>query len=225
MDEHPLTQKMTFQVFWDLPSTLSVIEETLNSMEARDVTRRSNAVKGATPMSWRSFGQTVLVVVQPSNDGSCECSCSCWPKVDHTVVDWGAGRLALERLFLAVQKIATHAGIAEPRRLGSETQFGLNQATYFDTLAKEPPDLETSKREVRKMLANVLQSDTLDPSTKSEAHQAIALLDSGHITHAVTIISRVVDTLRSYPSTDPARNIVLSDVDVMVRTLSHCSDS
>lgn len=104
MDEHPLTQRLRFSSAEPSTSMALIAEESLKSMGVRSVSRQIHSVVGTTPMSRRSYGQVIEVLIEQRNDSSSICTCRSWPKVSYTIKDWGAGQMALDRFFEAVKE-------------------------------------------------------------------------------------------------------------------------
>ena len=117
VNEHPLTQLVSISIASGLDKTLQTIEESLAAIGTRDIAIHDGTVVGTTPMTGRTFGQRVEVEVHArSDDASCEAICRCWPKVDYTTKDWGAGRIVLEKLFRAIQMQAAATELSAPTR-------------------------------------------------------------------------------------------------------------
>jgi hypothetical protein len=55
-------------------------------------------VVGRTGMTWRSWGQALAVTVEEEHPSGCRLICSSWPTYPLQMVDWGAGKLALQKL-------------------------------------------------------------------------------------------------------------------------------
>ena len=119
MDEYSLTQTVSVSIASSLDTTLQIIQQSLASIGARDIATHDSTVVATTPMTGRTFGQRVEVVVHAGSDNaSCEAICRSWPKVDYTTRDWGAGRIVPNQLFSAIQTEAARAELSEPTRQG-----------------------------------------------------------------------------------------------------------
>jgi hypothetical protein len=103
--------------------------------------------------------------------------------------------------------------------LGGGQYFVNNLAKDITTISLDPPDPETPQNECRRLLTDVINSPTANEAVKSDAVNALALLEAHDDPGAALLTRRVIDGIRSLPLGDPARRIAEREVDSMIHAL------
>jgi hypothetical protein len=87
-----------------------LVVEALRRVRATDVaTLDPWTVAGWEGVTWRSFGQQVGVVMQPTGPSEVTLWCCSRPRVATTLIDWGAGQRSVQALASELRRLASNS--------------------------------------------------------------------------------------------------------------------
>lgn len=108
LEDSPLTQ----------PAQTLAIDMNISANEAFDkslkvlgqfgakLTRQDRAqgcLEACTGISWKSFGETISIVISERNSGRSHIEIKSWPKLKTTIIDYGKGRGNVQRIAQLLQ--------------------------------------------------------------------------------------------------------------------------
>lgn len=85
-------------------STLTRAREALAEMGGRNITEAGNTLRATLPVTWRSFGEVVVIQVTENDECSSQVLLQSRPRVRTTVFDYGKNQANINALSLALQK-------------------------------------------------------------------------------------------------------------------------
>jgi hypothetical protein len=115
LEHHPLTRTRSINVDMNCQTALDIAARAVKGLGGKDIDldREKGTVFAKLGISGRSWGQYLRIDVEQIGDADCSVECQTWPVVEPTAMDWGAGRLTLDRFAKKFVEMSAESGVQD----------------------------------------------------------------------------------------------------------------